>query len=29
MNTHSMAIVEVQCGAIRIGDRHRKDLGDL
>ena len=29
MNTHSMSIVDVRCDAIHIGERHRKDLGDL
>jgi ParB-like nuclease domain len=29
MTSHSLSIVEVPCDAIRIGERHRKDLGDL
>lgn len=29
MNTHSMSIVEVRCDAVRVGERHRKDLGEL
>ena len=29
MNTHSLSIVEVPCNGIQLGERHRKDLGDL
>lgn len=29
MNTHSMTIVEVPCDAIQVGERHRKDMGDI
>lgn len=29
MNAHSMSIVEVRCEAIHIGERHRKDLGEI
>ena len=29
MTSHSLFIVEVPCNAIHVGDRHRKDLGDL
>lgn len=29
MNAHSLSIVEIRCDAIRVGERHRKDLGDL
>jgi ParB family chromosome partitioning protein len=27
--THSLKIVEIPCGQIRVGERHRKDMGDL
>jgi hypothetical protein len=29
MSAHSMSIVEVRCDAVHVGERHRKDLGDL
>ena len=29
MNPHSMSIVDVPCDAIHVGERHRKDLGEL
>jgi ParB-like chromosome segregation protein Spo0J len=29
MNTHSMSIVEVRCDAVDVGERHRKDLGEI
>lgn len=29
MKNHSMSIVEVRCDAVDVGERHRKDLGDL
>ena len=29
MNTHSMSIVEVRCDAVHVGERHRKDLGEI
>ena len=29
MNTHSMSIVEVRCDAVHVGERHRKDLGEM
>jgi hypothetical protein len=29
MSAHSMAIIEVRCDAIQVGERHRKDLGEL
>jgi len=29
MNPHSMSIVDVPCDAVRVGERHRKDLGEL
>jgi len=29
MNSHSMSIVQMRCDAIRIGERHRKELGNL
>jgi len=27
--THSLKIIEIPCGQIRLGERHRKDMGDL
>ena len=29
MNTHSMSIIEVRCDAVHIGERHRRDLGEI
>ena len=29
MSTHSMSIVEVRCDAVHVGDRHRRDLGEI
>ena len=29
MNSHSMSIVEVRCDAVHVGDRHRRDLGEI
>jgi ParB family chromosome partitioning protein len=29
MNAHSMSIVEVRCDAVHVGERHRKDLGEI
>ncbi len=29
MNTHSMSIVEVRCDAVHVGQRHRRDLGEI
>ncbi len=29
MSGHSMSIVEVRCDAVHVGERHRRDLGDI
>ena len=29
MNTHSMSIIEVRCDAVHVGERHRRDLGEI
>jgi len=29
MNTHSLSIVEVRGDAVRVGERHRRDLGEI
>ena len=29
MSNHSMSIVEVRCDAVHVGDRHRRDLGEI
>jgi len=29
MNAHSMSIVDVRCDAVHVGERHRKDLGEI
>ncbi|MCC6394013.1 MAG: ParB N-terminal domain-containing protein [Bryobacterales bacterium] len=29
MNGHAMSIADVPCDAVRIGERHRRDMGDL
>ena len=29
MSTHSMSIIEVRCDAVHVGERHRRDLGEI